>query len=160
MLWKCLYTIQSWFELFLQINPSLYIGLPMTVYSTVAHCTAMLFRLSTFEHPGWDLTLVRETYSLCRVLDRVCHNFTLVKSLMGLDPGMQEDISMFAAAYKRTSAIKHWCDVRFGPEATSRAQDETPTSDGGGMNDLLVEFADDAWLREVFNGEEFRSDQV
>ena len=153
LLWKCLQAAKNWFELFLQFSPAMYMGFPMTVYSSLALCVAALWRLSTLEHPGWDLVTVRETCNLSSLLAQACSNLSLIKITMGLDPETEEDISMFAAANRRTSAIKQWCDARFACQSARPAAEAT-AEQSGNLSDTLLDFADDAWLRDILNAED------
>lgn len=127
----------------------------MSVNSSLAHCTIALFRLSVFEYPGWDLRLVQETCHLPTILDRALAIFSQVKTVVGLDPETPEDISMFAAACKRISAIKTRAEAKF---ANLAAASESTTVDA--WNTQMVDIADEAWLRDLLVSEDFRMEDV
>lgn len=156
-LWICLQAIKNWFEMFLQIPPSAYIGLPMFVFSSLAHCSTALGKLSIIEHPGWDLRLVRETCYLPSVLEQAIRNLTQVKSAVGLDPETSEDISMFANAAKKCAAIKHWNELRL---ANSEACHPATAPATDLSNEPLLDMADDAWLRDYFGIDDFRTERT
>lgn len=58
-LYACLYATKSWFDLFLSLPPDSYIGFSISIFIQMAHCIIALFRLSTFDDPIWDRSLVQ-----------------------------------------------------------------------------------------------------
>src|SRR5580700_7033839 len=83
-LYSCLQAAKSWFDIFLAFPPARYIGLSTLTFTQLAHCVVVICRLSTFDTPDWDRSLVRETVNLSAVLDQLGENLAQVKIVAGL----------------------------------------------------------------------------
>ena len=157
LLWTCLQVVKSWFETYLTISPTHYLGLPMFVYSALTHNVVALYRLSGFEHPGWSHELVRESCNMSAVVEQCCQNFALVKPLCGLDPETRHDVSFFAAGYKRANAIKQWYELKFKADEARATTGNTPNE---GTTDPFMDFTDDNWLGDLMNNDDYRWDAI
>ena len=86
-------------DLFLAFSPALYINMSFAPFAQLAHCVVILYRLSTFEYLGWDLTLVCETLSFSLVIDKVVTTMARVIAAAGLDPESLVEIWTCSLAY-------------------------------------------------------------
>ena len=146
-LWTCLEAVKDWFEVFLSVSPILYIGFPMSVYAQLAHCLVTLSRLSTFEHPEWNLGLARQTCDMSIIADQVVKIFAQVKSIAGLDIGSFESNDMFTGVSRRIQTIKNWWDGKIFAESVVPDAAANAT-----LTESSFDFSDDAWLRDMLTG--------
>ena len=160
-LWAALQAIKSWFELFFQFPPASYVALSFSTFSQFIHCVVALSRLSTYEHPDWDLKLARETCNLSLILDELIDRFARVKAEANIDPGVQDHHDVFSTNARRMSAIKQWWDTKLAAEqsvSTDDQLDENTASDPmlGGQP---IDFSDDGWLRDILSLDDYQFSQ-
>lgn len=67
----CLQSVKAWFDLLLSMPPDDWAAFPFTVFSQMSRLLVNLFRLTTFEDPAWDKSLVRNSFDILLVLDGV-----------------------------------------------------------------------------------------
>lgn len=158
-LWAALQAVKNWFNLFLSIPPARYVGVPMGVCAQFAHFLVALSRLSTFEHPHWDLKLVKETCSLSIILDRVIDKFARVQADANLGYNSQEDSDFFSSNVRRITAIKQWWDAKLAAEQSATteplATTDEPSNVSTATDPMLagppIDFSDDMWLKEILS---------
>ena len=160
-LWAALQAVKGWFELFFQIPPASYIAITFSTFSQFIHCVVTLSRLSTFEHPEWDLKLARETCNLSLVLDELIHRFGQVKAEANLDPGSKEDNDVFSINARRMSAIKQWWDTKLAAEQPASADDQLDdiTATDPMLSGPTIDFSDDGWLRDILALDDYQFSQ-
>lgn len=148
-LYACLHATKSWFDLFLTFSPAVYINLPYAIFAQMAHCLIVLYRLSIFEHPGWDLRIVRDTLSFTLVIDKVITIMAQVKPAASLDPdSLAERIDTFSQNSRRLNAIKASWESRTAMDSTA-PDAATATAMDENQGDISMDFLDDAWLKDV-----------
>ncbi|KAL5044272.1 hypothetical protein BDW71DRAFT_101673 [Aspergillus fruticulosus] len=99
--YACLEAAKSWFELFLSIPPAEYIGFPFSIFAQIVHNLVVLYQLSTFEDPSWDVATVRKTIDVLAILDMVIRNMSEVAAAAGLEGEPDSDVfSVIAKMYK------------------------------------------------------------
>ena len=158
-LWAALQAIKSWYELFFRFSPATYVGVSMGVYAQFAHCLVALSRLSSFEHPDWDLKLARETCNLSTILDQIIDRFARVKVEANLDCSNREDIDVFSSNSRRVTAIKQWWNAKLAAEQSTSTETAASASDQVDENIAAdpmltgppIDFSDDSWLRDILS---------
>lgn len=64
----------------------------MPIYILMSHCFITLFRLSTFDYPGWDKEAVRRDVDLLAITAELSANMTEAAALLGYkNDGTQKD---------------------------------------------------------------------
>jgi hypothetical protein len=144
-LYACLRATNSWFDIFLAIPPAHYIGFSISILTQMAHCIIVLYRLSTFSHPDWDLGLVRQTLDLSTVLEQLIQKFAQIRVAAGIHDDSRDENNIYCSTRRRFEAIKSWWDGRGVPVAEPRR------AGGVAGGDLIVggewmEAWDDSWL--------------
>lgn len=167
-LWAALQAVKRWFDLFLCVSPANYVGVSMNVFAQFAHCLVALSRLSSFEHPHWDVKLARETCSFSTILDQVIDRFANVKAAANLDGGIRDDVDIFSSNARRITAIKTWWNAKLATEqANSTEPVATAAADPGddtAVTDPMltgppIDFSDDSWLRDIMSLDDYQFNQ-
>ena len=160
-LWAALQAIKSWFELFFQFPPANYVAVSFSTYSQSIHCIVALSRLSTFEHPDWDLKLARDACNLSLVLDELIDKFARVKAEANLDPGNQNDADVFSTNARRMGAIKQWWDTKLATEQSAGIDDQLDenTATDPMLAGPPIDFSDDGWLRDILALDDYQFSQ-
>lgn len=171
-LWAALQAAKSWFDLFFRIPPAGYISISMAIFAQFAHCLVALSRLSSFEHPHWDLELARKTCNLSEILDRVIDKFARVKAEVNLDVNSTDDNDVFSSNARRITAIKQWWSAKLAaeqPSASNNAEAEPTMAEqhidenAGNADPMLsgppIDFSDDTWLRDIMSLDDFQFSQ-
>ncbi|RDW58820.1 hypothetical protein BP6252_13296 [Coleophoma cylindrospora] len=81
--WRSLGAIKAWMETFFSLSPAECAGLSFIHMAQLARCLVVLYRMSTFVHPGWDCNMVRNTLDILSVLDRVSKILELASNEAG-----------------------------------------------------------------------------
>ncbi|KAL6232026.1 hypothetical protein BDW75DRAFT_243386 [Aspergillus navahoensis] len=111
--YACLEAAKSWFELFLSIPPVEYIGFPFSIFAQMAHNLVILYQLSTFEDPSWDVATVRKTIDVLAILDTVIRNMTEVAATAGLEGEPNSDV--FSVVAKMYKSVQVGWEVNLAP---------------------------------------------
>ena len=160
-LWAAVHAIKSWLEVFFQIPPANYVTVAFPTFSQLIHGIVALSRLSTYEHPSWNLKLARETCSLSAVLDEVVDRFARVKTEAKLDPGIESDADIFSTNARRMSAIKKWWDTKLAAEISD--DNETQLHENEMSDPTLgppIDFSDDGWLKDILALDDYQFGQM
>ena len=157
-LWACLQATKNWFNLFLQYDASVYPCLPISLLSKMAHALVALSRLSTFEHPGWDLKIVRETCNLSTILDEIALRFTQVRTMARIDLGISGDNDTWSNTSRRIFAIKSWWNAKLAAEEQASTGLDNPVADPA-FTGGPIDFSDDAWLRDMLGLDDSQFEQ-
>ena len=139
-LFACLQAVKSWIDVFLSIPPAQYVGFSVCMYAKLSRGLIDAWRLSTYDYPEWDRTLVRETLDVSLTLEQIENGFAQVKAAVGLDRGSSHDTDFFSLMASRTRAIKVSWDAMITPLMESF--DIPPLDEFG---DFSTEFLD-IWL--------------
>jgi hypothetical protein len=81
--WRSVGAIKAWMDTFFSLSPAECAGLSFIHMAQLARCLMVLYRLSTFVHPGWDCNLIRNTLDILSVLDDVAKKLELATSEAG-----------------------------------------------------------------------------
>lgn len=151
-LYACLNATKNWVDLFLSFPPASYVGFSIPIFTQMAHCIIIIFRLLTFDDPVWDRGLVRDTTDLSLILGKIVEKLGQVKVVADIDHGALEDKDIFSWTAWTIRSIKTWWEAKLGAESTDNiAFNETL----GGMN---LDFSDDVWLRDIIGQEDYAFD--
>lgn len=115
----------------------------MSIFTQLAHCIITLYRLSTFELPGWDQGLARETVDLSVMVGKVITQLRQVKEAARLDVGVLDNLDVYNVTAARLQIIKEWWDVKMAAEAVP------VTLNDEGKEEMYTELLDDAWLKDI-----------
>lgn len=146
-LYSVLEATRKWFEIYFTFPPAHYIRFPIWVSTQLAQCIVLLYRLSTFDHPGWDQSLVRETCNLSVVINDVINKMTQVKSAAGLEYDDElSHVKQFEVNVRKLTYINAWWQAkdinrRHYPPATAPVV-ETARS-------ASMDASSDAWLNDM-----------
>ena len=139
-LFACLQAVKSWINVFLSIPPSQYVGFPVCMYAKLTRGLIDVWRLSTYEYPEWDCSLVREHLDVSLILEQIEDKFGQVKAAVGLDRGCLQNTDFFSILASRTRAIRASWDAMITPSMESF--DVPPLDEFGNFS---TEFLD-VWL--------------
>lgn len=145
-LWLCLKSTKAWADLFLSYTPDQYVGFSVMMYVGIARSFITIYLLSTFQHPEWDLQLVRESVNVPSTLERIAYNFSQVKVVTGIDAGSSGDLDSFSkSGFKIGQYMALWHSIT----ACSAVSIEPEAGHGPGGDNPLQIF-DDEWLSQLF----------
>ncbi|KAL4744771.1 hypothetical protein BDW72DRAFT_74764 [Aspergillus terricola var. indicus] len=111
--YACLEAAESWFELFLSIPPVEYIGFPFSIFAQMVHNLVVLYQLSTFEDPSWDVATVRKTIDVLATLETVIRNMSGVAAAAGLEG--EPDSDVFSVVAKMYKSVQVGWEVNLAP---------------------------------------------
>ncbi|KAJ0414484.1 hypothetical protein BJY00DRAFT_24656 [Aspergillus carlsbadensis] len=111
-LYACLSAIRQRFELILSFPVDVFFFLATTTLMHTAHSMVALFRLSTFEYPGWDLLSVRQTADLLSLTRQIADKFFQIADTVGLQTAEGEEDS-FKVAAKALMGLQAGWAIRF-----------------------------------------------
>lgn len=77
----CFEAIQGWFNLFLTLDITEYVGVPFTSWKQLGLMIVTTVRLTTLEDPAWDTNHIRQELDLPSVLEAICENLRHVANL-------------------------------------------------------------------------------
>ncbi|RDW65808.1 uncharacterized protein DSM5745_09547 [Aspergillus mulundensis] len=83
-LYSCLHVVKQFFDLFSAINPVEYTALALPHLAQLSHCFVTLFRLSTFDYPGWNKAAVKNTVDILVVADQISTSLSQVAATVGI----------------------------------------------------------------------------
>jgi hypothetical protein len=135
--------MKTWMSIFLSFTPVQYVGFSVPIYSNMTRFFIALYRLSIFEHPEWDRSLLREHIDVSSFLEEAQKNFARVKDEAGLDIGGSKDMDIFTAMALKFEGIKISWNAMF----TSMTEPNSSSSSDK-LYDLPMEFADEDWLKD------------
>ncbi|KAL4812950.1 hypothetical protein BDW67DRAFT_178308 [Aspergillus spinulosporus] len=111
--YACLAAARSWFELFLSIPPVEYIGFPFSIFAQMVHNLVVLYQLTTFEDPSWDVATVRKTVDVLSILEAVIRNMGEVAAAAGLEGEPESDV--FSVVAKMYKSVQVGWEVNLAP---------------------------------------------
>ncbi|KAH8681961.1 hypothetical protein BX600DRAFT_505588 [Xylariales sp. PMI_506] len=90
-LWRSLHAIAAWFDYYISLPSSVYLGFSFPFCAQLSRCIMTLFRLSTLRDPAWDLQEVDRVLNMRRVLDQVEQRMELAATAAREEQAQQED---------------------------------------------------------------------
>ncbi|OJJ06457.1 hypothetical protein ASPVEDRAFT_87756 [Aspergillus versicolor CBS 583.65] len=151
-LYGCLEATKSWFNLFLTIPPAEYTGFPFSIFAQMVHNLVVLYQLSVFEDPAWDVNTVRQSANVLSILSTVIESMSQVASLAGLEGESDSDIfSRVAKMYQ--SVLMGW-EEKMGPESLPLSSMQSTQSLPEPLDSMPFNFpmvGDNDWLSDMLN---------
>ncbi|OKL61931.1 hypothetical protein UA08_03017 [Talaromyces atroroseus] len=158
-LWRSLYAVKSWLDVFYMIPPAAYMGFPFFCWFQLVRCIVILKHLSTFDDPAWDCEAVRKTVDMHMILNWMAEKAELASR----EAGEQSDDDLFRRVCKMLRLSQRWVVAKQraasqkeqeppslysdAPELAPAGEDMMDPSEMAWMNAL--ETGDGAWLEEV-----------
>ncbi|KAL2816419.1 hypothetical protein BDW59DRAFT_10034 [Aspergillus cavernicola] len=147
----CLNAITERFNVLFSLPVSAFAYMSSNVLFPSAHSLTTLLRLTTFEYPGWDLAVVRQTSELLSLTQQLSDRFSQAAEVMGFQntPGVDPDC--FTATAKILSGLRAGWASRL-PDLQSTALQPVEVAPLPDIDLELVEswfsMQDFAWLPE------------
>ena len=148
VLFACVESVKSWFEVFFAIPLIEYIGFPFSILSQLSHCLVTLYRLSTLNDPAWDKNGVQETAHLLLILDQVINK--LEQATATLDSNDSPLGEVFSRTAKKFRSLRPDWEAKLGPDdstvfanPTAQTINETPLA-----GDFPIDFPEDDWMMD------------
>ena len=149
-LYTTLEATKSWFDIYFTFPPAHYVRFIIAVSTQLASSLITLYRLTTFEHHGWDRELVRQTCCLTDILITVTEKMSLVKSAAGLDyDDDSSHMKLFEVNFRKLTSIKTWWQAR---ESAKIPSPPTVPATAPFHNQTMGE----TWLNDMLMMENFR----
>ncbi|PWY94619.1 hypothetical protein BO94DRAFT_509208 [Aspergillus sclerotioniger CBS 115572] len=156
-LWRSLYAVKSWLDVFYTIPPATYVGFPFFFWFQLVRCIVILKHLSTFDDPMWDRQAVRNTIDMSTLLEWMTEKAELASQ----EAGERSEDDMFRRVSRLLRLSQRWVIERqraatqakgyttlYCDEPLATAADEmADATDMAWMNAL--ESGDGTWLEEV-----------
>ena len=154
-LYMALEATKKWFDVYFTFPPAHYIRFTIATTTKIAHSMLMLYRLTTFEHPGWDRDLVRQVCGFAEVLNMVTERMEQVPSAAGLDySGDSSHMKQFDANARKMAVIRSWW------QAKESAQIPPPSSRPLGRSEATgtvpLSLSSETWLNDMLMTEDFQ----
>lgn len=152
--------IKGWLDIFMQIPPADLVGIQVDIFTQFLHCVVLLFKLTTIEETGWDISEVRRRADVFEILDSTCQQIESVTSVTGMVDADGPRSGLFFKAKYLWQAIKALlaaemppkilpADLRI-PQAKDRDTGSPAIVDEAPMSDFLNNLADEPWLSDIF----------
>lgn len=154
-LYAALDAVRRWFDVYFTFPPAHYIRFSMAISTQLARSLVILYRLTTFDHPGWDRELVRQTCDFAEILNTVTNEMSQVKAAAGLGyDDSSYHVSLFEANIRKLNFIKSWWQAK-GSADNPASPTKPPDSVASGSTAMT--FPDEIWLNQMLTMEEFTS---
>jgi hypothetical protein len=158
-LWRSLYTVKSWLDVFRTIPPGAYVGFPFFFWFQLVRCIVILKHLSTFDDPAWDAQAVRDTVDMLTLLDWMAEKAELASR----EAGERSDDDLFRRVGKMLRLSQNWVVAKQTAAAQVAERSTSLYSDGPGLEpaaeDIMdltglewmnaLESGDGSWLEEA-----------
>jgi len=112
LLYSCLRAVKLYFDTFLTIPANKYQTLTLPDICLFRHALFTLYKLSTFEHPDWNLDSCRRTISLSDTLGKLGAQFEQASAVLGLDNHEYEKQDWFTRGAKHLQRVKDYWEKR------------------------------------------------
>jgi hypothetical protein len=159
-LYACLQGVQSFFDILFAIPRREYRCLSTTVFTQITWNLGILQLLSTYEHPDWNITWVRETISFTGALGQIGEQFSQAKAGLGLDPHISEGEEL-EDIFSVTGNKMLWMKAYFEGKYRAAGSDAPNITIQDGLNDAFGEdfadFIDDQWMRDILGPYDYSS---
>ncbi|PYH97320.1 hypothetical protein BO71DRAFT_396305 [Aspergillus ellipticus CBS 707.79] len=151
-LWRSLYAVKSWLDVFYTIPPAAYVGFPFFFWFQFVRCLVILKHLSTFDDPAWDLQAVRNTVDMHALLDWMAEKAELASQ----EAGERSDDDLFRRVGRMLRMSQRWVIAK-QRAATQAAEGSTSLySDGPDLapaEEDMLDMTDMAWMDALESGD-------
>ena len=119
------------------------------IFAQFARSIVVLYKLTTFDHPAWDIALVRSTIDLISVLDRLLENMEQA-SRISFD-GSEDNVA--TRTVKIFTSVRAYCAPKLAMALGQELEGTLAPTDGSGMfsDQFSMEGMDDMWLRNMLS---------
>lgn len=153
-LYSALEATKKWFDIYFTFPPAHHVRFTIATTTQLAHSIIILYRLETFDHPGWDRELVRQVCNLTDILNAVTERMTQIQSAAGLEfDGDPSHTSIWELNVRKMTFIKTWWQVKENAELL-RPPSAPPASEAARAIPLAI--PNEEWLNDMFMLEDFR----
>ncbi|KAL8832018.1 MAG: hypothetical protein Q9170_005051 [Blastenia crenularia] len=151
--------VRKWFKTYIALSLGKHVRVPLSISTQLAQSIVTLYRLSIFECPGWDRSLVRETCNLTCILDRVIDKFQRVQSEAGsgTDDGSLH-FKLYSTSLRKLTSIKNWWQAK--EDALQQPLDLESAQPQPAGASIPAFDAGDAWLNEMLMLGDFQFDPL
>ncbi|KAF4631881.1 hypothetical protein G7Y89_g6243 [Cudoniella acicularis] len=151
-LYTCLQAVKSFFDTWLTMPISRLHTYSIPMSCQVTWNLGILQLLSTFEHPDWDLTWVKETIDFTELLGKLAGRFNQGKEVLGMDAYTTDRVDI----YSHIGRIFAWMKTYFEGQP-GHNHNNFDLSNAGGFVDF--DFLNDVWMGDTFGPWEYQSVQ-
>lgn len=157
-LWRCLYAVKSWLDVFYTLTPAAYVGLPFFCWFELVLCLVILKHLSTFEDPAWNCQTVHDTVDMLHILDWMAEKAELASK----EAGEQSEDDLFQQVSRMLRISQAWVNAKRkaatqATEGPSSNHIDGPTSATAG--DVMVDSSPAAWMSAFEAGDNSWSEE-
>lgn len=153
-LYTALEATKKWFDIYITFPPAHHVRFTIAITTQLAHAIIILYRLETFNHPGWDRELMRQVCNLTDVLDAVTDNMQKLQSAAGLD--YDDDPShtrIWELNVRKMTFIKGWWHAKESAQNPS-LHSAAPASEAARTAPMAL--PSETWLNDMFMLEDFQ----
>ncbi|KAJ5692059.1 hypothetical protein N7462_001482 [Penicillium macrosclerotiorum] len=152
-LYLALTSINSWFDVFLTIPPSGYVGFSFSTFSQLVRCLTTLYRLATLDVPMWDKMHVRKTANPLSILNQIVTNLEQVPGIAGMDNRDNADGDVFSRSAQIFRSLRPEWEARVGvddviPATMPSSQDAGEIPSPGSFGDEIL---DNDWFMDLLS---------
>ncbi|KAI1394270.1 uncharacterized protein F4822DRAFT_424749 [Hypoxylon trugodes] len=143
--------LKSWFDVFLTILPSAYIGFPFSILSQLFRCLVTLYRLKTFDDPACAKDGSCETLDPLITLGDVIERLELVPTHARLDNTGFPSGDVFSRFAQLLRSFRYGWEMKLQPGGPIISDSPTQVTDDeiSSYPDFLgMEFLDNDWFME------------
>jgi len=165
----CLQALKAWFDNFMNVPASSYIGLPFSIVSQTVRCLGLLYHLSVLDEPGWSRDEVQATADVIDFTTRVANNMEQVSHglcsleshtdadndclqvvlLAGIDNTESPDGDTFSRTAKRFRAMANKWSERLRPADVPIPDAQMAQPDLLALPDPLdFDWSDNSWMMD------------
>ncbi|KAH8196146.1 hypothetical protein TruAng_009681 [Truncatella angustata] len=149
---------KTFLETFISIDATGYLGLPFWLLIEYAHSSQVLYRLSLLDDPGWDRSMVRQTADIIYYLEQTAVKMDQAHEMGNFGVNGSDGSLFTKAAFALRMTIPSWTANLEAIGAVTAAQTEAQTisstigvqSTNVQTDPMLMDFADDTWLTDMF----------
>lgn len=151
-LWRSLYAVKSWLDVFYTISPAAYMGFPFFIWFQLVRCIVILKHLSTFDDPAWDCQAVRNTVDMLKLLEWMAEKAELASQ----EAGERSDNDLFRRVSKMLRLSQRWVIAKQRaaaqePEGFTSLYSDRPTL--APAEDDMMDLTEMAWMDALKSGD-------
>ena len=145
ILYACFQATQSWFDSFLSIPIEDSCAITVINFGQLFHAIGALYKLSVFDIPEWDISMVRDTLDLSNLIGKLSMRIEDTGNLYSEEGKVQYSAWKFCVAKLRNCKI--WWDTAVAQEADALAGGQVWNE---GLNDEMLPFMNFESFDEYF----------
>ena len=156
-LYMALEATKNWFDVYFTFPPAHYIRFTIATTTQLAHSIVMLYRLVTFDHPGWDRDLAKRVCGFAEVLNAVTDRMEQVQLAAGLDySGDPSHLKLFDTNARKMALIRSWWQAKESAQIPSPRLRPPDPSEATGTSPMNL--SSETWLNDMLMTEDFLSE--